>query len=236
MTGPHIRVLLVDDHPTVLLGLAYGLAAHADIEVAAAERDAQRGMDSFLRLEPDVVLLDLSMPGDGGLQLMRRMLDHDPQASVLVLTSSSDEETVAEVMDAGASGYLLKDREFAEVVAAVRAAAQGEVPIDPRLTRSLFRPAAVVVVDGVAPELTPRECDVLRLVRLGLTNKQIAVRLGIGQTTVKTHLSSAFRRIGVADRTSAAVWVNRHLEKAGEASTTGRSNVSTTSAGAPRKA
>jgi DNA-binding NarL/FixJ family response regulator len=213
MTDLNVRVLMVDDHPTVLLGLTYVLDAHPDIEVVGAERDAERGMESFLRLAPDVVLLDLSMPGEGGLALMRRIHDLEPAATVLVLTSSSEVETVAEVMHAGAAGYVLKDCESGEVVRAVLAAARGEVPVDPRVTRSLLRPVA----REQRPELTPREYDVLRLVRLGLPNKQIAVRLGIGETTVKTHLSSAFNRIGVADRTSAALWATRHLQTAGEA-------------------
>jgi DNA-binding NarL/FixJ family response regulator len=212
MTDRHIRVLMVDDHPTVLLGLTYVLDAHPDIEVVGAERDAERGMASFLRLRPDVVLLDLSMPGEGGLSLMRRLHEHAPEATVLILTSGSQDDTVAEVMHAGAAGYVLKDCESGEVVRAVRAAARGEVPIDPRVTRSLLRGPAP---RDDRPGLTPREYDVLRLVRLGLPNKQIAVRLGIGETTVKSHLSSAFHRIGVADRTAAAVWADRHLAMEG---------------------
>jgi DNA-binding NarL/FixJ family response regulator len=214
MTDTPIRVLMVDDHPTVLLGLTYVLDAHPDLQVVGAERDAQRGMESFQRLRPDVVLLDLSMPGEGGLALMRRIHQHEPTATVLVLTSSSEAETVAEVMHAGAAGYVLKDSESGEVVRAVRAAARGEFPVDPRVTRSLLRHG---VEREERPELTPREYDVLRLVRLGLPNKQIAVRLGIGETTVKTHLSSAFHRIGVTDRTSAALWASRHLQAAAEA-------------------
>jgi DNA-binding NarL/FixJ family response regulator len=209
MIDTDIRVLLVDDHPTVLLGLQCVLDGASGVEVVGAERDGRSGLAAFLRSRPDVVVLDLSMPGEGGLEVMQRMLAHVPEAIILILTSSCDEETVSAALRAGAAGYVLKDTDSFGLVRAIRASACGEMPIDAKVTRSLL--AAPVVDD--ASGLTPRERDVLRLVRLGLANKQIASRLGIGETTVKTHLSSAFQRIGVADRTSAALWANSHLEK-----------------------
>ncbi|MFL6133060.1 MAG: LuxR C-terminal-related transcriptional regulator, partial [Nocardioidaceae bacterium] len=155
-----------------------------------------------------VVLLDLSMPGEDGLQVMRRMHAHTPGATIVVLTSSSDDHTVATALRSGAAGYVLKDSESSEVVRAVRSAARGEMPIDSRVTRSLLGDSPAP--SGPVP-LTPRERDVLHLVRLGLPNKQIATRLGISQATVKAHLGSVFQRIGVADRTSAALWAQRYL-------------------------
>lgn len=206
-----IRVLLVDDHPAVLVGLECVLNAAPDIVVVGAERDGQHGLATFMRLRPDVVVLDLSMPGEDGLKVMDRMHAHAADTTVLVLTSSSDDETVAAALRRGAAGYVLKDSESSEVVRAVRASARGELPIDARVTRSLLRED---LVPHPAFDLTERERDVLDLVRQGLANKQIATRLGISQATVKSHLGSVFRRIGVTDRTSAALWAQRHLPDA----------------------
>jgi DNA-binding NarL/FixJ family response regulator len=152
------------------------------------------------------------MPGEDGLQVMHRIHAHAPNATVLVLTSSSDDDTVVTVIQSGAAGYVLKDSDPFEVVSAVRAAARGDIPIDARVTKSLLRNDGVLPHDAL--DLTPRERDVLHLVRLGLANKQIASRLGISETTVKSHLGSAFQRIGVNDRTSAALWAQRHLPHA----------------------
>ena len=209
--GDEIRVLLIDDHPTVLVGLECVLNAAPDIVVVGAERDGQKGLATFLRSHPDVVVLDLSMPGEDGLQVMQRMHAHAADTTVLVLTSSSDDDTVSAALRSGAAGYVLKDSDSAEVVRAVRDSARGELPIDSRVTRSLLRED---LARPPAIDLTERERDVLHLVRMGMANKQIASRLGISQATVKSHLGSVFRRIGVADRTSAALWAQRHLPDA----------------------
>lgn len=209
MTENTIRVLLIDDHPTVLVGLECVLNAAPSIMVVGAERDGEQGLKTFLRLEPDVVVLDLSMPGESGLQVMQRMRAHAPHATVLVLTCNSDDDTVVTALHTGAAGYVLKDSDPCEVVSAVRAAARGDLPIDPRVTRSLLRNDSADATDAL--RLTPRERDVLDFVRLGLANKQIASCLGISETTVKSHLANAFQRIGVNDRTSAALWAQRHL-------------------------
>jgi DNA-binding NarL/FixJ family response regulator len=212
MTRNTTSVLLIDDHPTVLVGLECVLNGASDIVVIGAEPDGEEGIEAFLRLAPDVVVLDLSMPGEDGLHVMQRMHAHAPNATVLVLTSTSDEDTVLTALQNGAAGYVLKDSDPAEVVSAVRAAARGDIPIDARVTRSLLYNNGGVPHDAL--DLTPREVDVLHCLRLGLANKQIASRLGISETTVKTHLGSAFQRIGVNDRTSAAVWAQRHLPNA----------------------
>jgi len=209
MTAHAIRLLLVDDHPTVLLGLECVLSAAADMEVVGVATTGEEALAAFIRLQPDVVLMDLSMPGEGGLRAMQRVRDVSASAKVLILTSSSDDQTVAEALRSGAAGFVLKDGESSEITQAIRGCARGELPIDPRVTRSLLsqkRTSADVLT------LTPREHDVLRLLKHGLANKQIAARLGIRETTVKAHLSSAFHRIGVADRTSAAIWAEHHLD------------------------
>jgi DNA-binding NarL/FixJ family response regulator len=212
MTHHTIRVLLIDDHPTVLVGLECVLNAASDIVVVGAERDGEQGVEAFLRLAPDVVVLDLSMPGEDGLQVMRRIHAQAPHATVLVLSSTSDDDTVLTALHSGAAGYILKDSEPSEVVSAVRAAARGDLPIDARVTRFLLANGGVTPQDVL--DLTPRERDVLHCVRLGLANKQIASRLGISETTVKSHLGNVFQRIGVNDRTSAALWAQRHLPHA----------------------
>jgi DNA-binding NarL/FixJ family response regulator len=198
-----ISVLLVDDHPAVLLGLRSLLDAAPDVVVLGAERDGERALSAFLRLVPEVVVMDLSMPGEDGLRVMQRIHAHSPDTRVLVLTSSTDAKTVTRALRSGANGYVLKHSDPADVLQAVRACARGETPVDPRVRESLPRPAAHV--------LSPREQDVLHLLRQGLANKDIASRLGIGETTVKSHLRHVFERIGVADRTSAALWAHRHL-------------------------
>lgn len=206
MTAP-VRVLLADDHAVVRRGLGDLLSGADDIEVVGAAADGQEALDLTRSLRPDVVVMDLQMPGMDGVQATRAILAEDLGAQVLVLTSFSDSERILDALDAGAVGYLLKDADPDDVIAGVRAVSRGESPLHPKAARELLlarnRPAE-------RPALTPRETDVLRLVRLGLANKQIARRLDISERTVKAHLTSAFQRIGVADRTQAALWAERH--------------------------
>ncbi len=200
-------LLLIDDHPAILLGLECVFAAEPDLEVVGTVQDSREASEAFRRTDPDLVVLDLSMPGCDGEAVMHGLRSLRPDCRILVLTSSVEPATVQRVVRAGANGYQLKDSPSASLVEAARSVLRGESPIDARVTRSLL---AVAEGDST-PGLTGRECDVLRLVGLGLANKQIAARLGIGVSTVKTHLSSVFQQIGVADRTSAALWARTHL-------------------------
>ncbi|QKE83654.1 response regulator transcription factor [Arthrobacter sp. NEB 688] len=206
-----IRVLVADDHQLVRAGVRTLLDAEADITVVAEARDGAEAVESAIGTEPDVVLMDLSMPGLDGVEGTRGVLAARPGTRVLVLTSFSDRDRVREVLAAGAIGYVLKDSEPADLVAAVRAAAQGHVPIDPRVAVALLPATGDPVRDGAAVGLSPRETEVLRLVSQGLANKQIARALGITERTVKAHLGRVFREIGVVDRTSAALWARDHL-------------------------
>jgi DNA-binding NarL/FixJ family response regulator len=156
---------------------------------------------------PDVVLMDLQMPGVDGVEATRRIVEEGLGAEVLVLTSFSDAGRIVAAIDAGAVGYLLKDAEPRDLLDGVRAVARGESPIDPKAARLLLRSRK----DSDHVELSPREKQVLLLVVDGMLNKQIATRLGITERTVKAHLTSVFQRIGVADRTQAALWAQRHL-------------------------
>jgi DNA-binding NarL/FixJ family response regulator len=203
------RVLLVDDHQLVRAGLAGLVDAAADLTVCGQAANGEEAVARAVETTPDVVLMDLSMPVLDGVEATRRLLHELPTARVVVLTSFADTARVQEALRAGAVGYLLKDSEPATLLAAVRSAAAGSGPIDPRVTAALLEPTRAQ--DDDAEALSPREREVLELVAQGLANKQIARRLGITERTVKAHVGSLFRRIGVADRTSAALWARDHL-------------------------
>jgi DNA-binding NarL/FixJ family response regulator len=201
-----IRVLLVDDHRLVRAGLTSLLGAAADVEVVGEAADGAEAVDVAASVAADVVLMDLSMPVMDGVAATRRLLVEHPELRVVVLTSFSDQARVRDALAAGAIGYVLKDCRPDELLAAVRSAAQGHAPLDARVAAALL-PAASSPVD----ELSERELQVLRLASQGLANKQIGRTLGIAERTVKVHLGNVFRRIGVSDRTSAAMWAREHL-------------------------
>ena len=209
-----IRVLVVDDHPMVRSGIVGLLDAAPDLEVVAQAADGAAAVTAAAETTVDVVLMDLSMPVLDGVGATRQVLAVQPAARVVVLTSFSDRARVGEALRAGAVGYQLKDCEPAELLAAVRAAAEGNVPLDPRVARWLLptEPPA-----SPADALSPREREVLGLVAKGLANKQIGRALGISERTVKAHLGRVFRELGVADRTSAALWARDHLGPPAEA-------------------
>ena len=201
-----VRVLLVDDHALLRAGMARLLALADDVTGVGGAAGGAQALEMAAAVRPDVVLMDLSMPGMSGVEATRRLRAVCPEAAVVILTSFADPDLVLDAVDAGAVGYLLKDAEPDNVVRAVRAAARGESPLDPRAARvvltSRSRPAPTSVLSG-------REKEVLVLVAEGLANKQIARALGIAERTVKAHLTSIFNQIGVTDRTSAALWAHR---------------------------
>ena len=203
-----VRVVLVDDHAVVRSGLAQLLGGAAGIEVVGQAGEGGEAVELVRRTRPDVVVMDLQMPGMDGVEATRRIVEEDLGAEVVVLTSYSDSTRIVAALDAGAVGYLLKDADPEDVLAGVRAVSRGESPLDPKVARRLLTDRATPA--GPA-QLTPREAEVLSLVRSGLANKQIARRLGISERTVKAHLTSVFQRIGVVDRTQAALWAERHL-------------------------
>jgi len=207
MTSATIRVVIVDDHAMLRAGLEQLLAGEADLEVVGKAADGAGAVALVREVRPDVVLMDLQMPGLDGVEATRQIVGEE-LADVLVLTSYSDAERIVGALDAGALGYLLKDAEPDEVLRGIRAVARGESPINPRAARELL--GARRTTSSAAADLTPRETEVLELVRQGLANKQIARRLGISERTVKAHLTSAFQRIGVVDRTQAALWAERN--------------------------
>lgn len=200
-----IRVLLVDDHRLLRAGLESLLTSVSDISVVATASDGSEAVQAASTTAPDVILMDLSMPRMGGVEATRRIVAANPDAVVVALTAFSDRELVLDAIDAGAVGYLLKDSEPGELLSGVRAAARGESPIAAKVARALISRHT-----QVNTKLTDREREVLALVARGMANKQIGRALGISERTVKAHLTSIFARIGVADRTEAALWAQRN--------------------------
>ena len=201
-----IGVLVVDDHRLVRAGLSTLLGATPDVEVVGEAANGEEAVNIADQRSPDVVLMDISMPVLDGVAATRQIVAAHPDTRVVALTSFSDDRRVSDILAAGAVGYVLKDTEPDELVAAIRAAAGGQVPIDPRVAGALL-PARSKPAD----QLSEREAEVLRLAARGMANKQIGRELGIAERTVKVHLGNVFRRIGVSDRTSAALWYREYV-------------------------
>ena len=195
-----IRLLVADDHPVVRAGLAGLLSDEPGFEVVAEASDGEEAVRLALTTRPDVVLMDLRMPRVDGVAATARILaEVDPAPRVLILTTYESDDQILAAIEAGASGYLLKAAPQAEIVAGIRSVAAGQSALSPqvavRLVERMRRPEPAV--------LTTRETEVLRLVASGHSNKQAALALGIGESTVKTHLLKVFEKLGVADRTRA---------------------------------
>ncbi|MCW3064462.1 MAG: response regulator receiver [Solirubrobacterales bacterium] len=202
-----IRVVLADDHGVIRDGLGRLIEALEDIELVGTAADGAEAVRLSREAAPDVVVMDLDMPGVDGIEATRRITAEQPGTAVLVLTSFSDRGRIMGALEAGACGYLLKDAASADVAEGIRAAARGESPLDPRAARTILNARAEP--DPLAG-LSPREREVLELLLEGLPNKLIARRLEISEKTVKSHLTQVFRAIGVTDRTQAALWAERH--------------------------
>ena len=203
-----IRLLLAEDHPVVRAGLERLLANEEDIELVGAAADGAEAVELSLRLRPDVVLMDISMPVKNGIEATSEIVAAgDGATRVLVLTSFSDRTQIMAALDAGASGYLLKDAEPDELIRGIRAAARGEAPLAAKAAREVLDARS----EETPPiELSPRETEVLRLVARGYPNKRIARELEISEKTVKAHLTRVFQQLDVTDRTQAALWAQRN--------------------------
>ena len=211
-----IRILLVDDHAVVREGLRAFLALQESFEIVGEAADGQEAIDRAVELEPDVILMDLVMPKLDGVSAMRELRRRGGRASnarVIVLTSFLDDDRLLPALESGAAGYLLKNSQPAELARAVRAAHAGEAIIDPtaaaRLVNALSRDrgsSGASVID----QLTGREREVLTLIAQGRANKRIALELGISEKTVKAHVGHVLAKLGVADRTQAALLAVQH--------------------------
>jgi len=219
-----VRVVLVDDQPLMTAGIRMILQTDPAIRVVATAADGDTGVRTVRRERPDLVCMDIQMPGTDGLEATRRITS-DPGLScaVLMLTTFQREDYLVEALRAGACGYLLKNTRPEQLVAAVRSAAAGDGLVAPELTGALIRRALGAGVDTVEPEdgggavpvspavsLTPREVDVLRLMAEGLSNDEIARRMVVGVATVKTHVSNVLAKLSARDRVQAVVWAYRH--------------------------
>jgi two-component system, NarL family, response regulator LiaR len=207
-----VRVLLVDDHEMVRIGLAAVLGTEDGIEVVG---EAGNGMDG-LRLardySPDVVLMDLVMEGMDGIETTRRLMEEMPNCRVIVLTSFLDDEKLYPVIEAGAFSYLLKTSRASEIADAIRAAARGQSVLESQVASKMMNRFRRPQQTAAQPheELTEREMEVLKLIALGKSNQEIADDLFIGIKTVKYHLTNLFGKLGVEDRTQAAIYAHRN--------------------------
>ncbi len=209
-----IRVLLVDDHKVVRQGLQAFLSGESDIEVVAEASNGRQALDRLMALHaegllPDVVLMDLMMEPIDGVQATREIRSRFADVEVVVITSFLEEERVQAALDAGASGYVLKDAEVDEIVGAVRAACRGELHLDPVVAKRLMRSMRAPTGREPAAELTERELEILRLLAAGHSNKEIAAQLVISERTARTHVSNILGKLGLASRTQAALWAVR---------------------------
>jgi DNA-binding NarL/FixJ family response regulator len=214
MAADVIRVLIVDDHDIVRRGLRAFLASEPGIEVVGDASGGAQALAVLAALDdagrrPDVVLMDLKMEPLDGIETTRRIRACYDGVDVIALTSFDDEERVRAALEAGAAGYVLKDSDAHEVLAAVRAARRGELQLDPAVTRGLISSLQPGSAPAPAAELTARELDVLRLVGEGLANKEIAAELGLSERTARTHVSRILAKVGLDSRTRLALWAVR---------------------------
>lgn len=201
-----IRILLVDDHAVVRQGLKMFLGLDPELEVVGEAENGEQAVRLTGELNPDVVLMDLLMPVMDGITAIPLIRRDFPETEVIALTSVLEDEAVMKAMRAGAIGYLLKDTQAEELRRAIKAAAAGQVQLSPQAAARLMREVRA----PESPEkLTERETEVLRLLASGRANKEIALELGIGEKTVKTHVSSILRKLGVPSRTQAALYAVR---------------------------
>lgn len=207
-----IRVLIVDDHAVVRTGLRVFFDLQPDIEVVGEAADGSEGVAMARRLEPDVILMDLLMPNMDGITAIARVKAERPETEIVTMTSFIEEDKVTAALEAGASGYVLKDAEAEEVAAAVRAAFAGEVHLDPAVARLLARRMRQrkSPEESLAEPLTDREKDVLNLLGQGMSNKEIGTALFITERTARTYVSNILGKLGLASRTQAALYAVEH--------------------------
>lgn len=212
--GQPIRLLIVDDHPLFRKGVRLYLDVIPDVQVLGEAKNGEEALEMLAEHTVDVVLLDLQMPGMDGIEATRRIIEHDAGVRVLILTSFGGWERVYAAMKTGAAGYVLKDAEPDELVAAIRAVAAGGSYLSEQATAQLLRhldarPDVEAASDQPLEPLTEREQEVLRLIALGQSNREIAAHLFLSETTVKTHVANILQKLKVKSRTQAALYAMR---------------------------
>ncbi len=208
-----MKILICDDQALIRDSLEMLLRLEKDIEVVGLAQDGAEAVDLVAQHQPDLVLMDLKMPGMNGIEATRQIRTRFPETAVLVLTTFDDDEWVFDALRAGAAGYLLKDTPRAEVVRAVRGTVTGKTYVDPAVAGKLVTHVASQQTQPaslITDQLTAREVDVLRLLAQGLSNAEIAARIYLSEGTVRNHISSILSKLDVADRTQAAVIAIRH--------------------------
>ncbi|WP_017238517.1 response regulator [Streptomyces sp. SS] len=210
MADRPIRVLLVDDHQVVRRGLRTFLEVQDDIEVVGEASDGAEGVARAEELRPDVVLMDVKMPGTDGIEALRRLREHANPARVLIVTSFTEQRTVVPALRAGACGYVYKDIDPDALAAAIRSVHAGHVLLQPEVAGALLAQDDSPGGTGRGTTLTEREREVLGLIADGRSNREIARALVLSEKTVKTHVSNILMKLDLADRTQAALWAVRH--------------------------
>ncbi|WP_299536733.1 response regulator transcription factor [uncultured Streptomyces sp.] len=210
MADKTIRVLLVDDHQVVRRGLRTFLEVQDDIEVVGEAADGAEGVARAQELAPDVVLMDIKMPGTDGIEALRRLRELDNPARILVVTSFTEQRTVVPALRAGASGYVYKDVDPDALAGAIRSVHAGHVLLQPEVAGALLAQDETGPGTGRGTTLTEREREVLGLIADGRSNREIARSLTLSEKTVKTHVSNILMKLDVADRTQAALWAVRN--------------------------
>jgi len=209
------RILIVDDHGVLRAGLRALLGDEPGLEVVGEAATCEEGLDAALELRPDVVLMDVSIPGMGGLDLTRQLRERAPGIRIVILTFHEDAAILREALAAGASGYVVKRAAESELLAAIQAAARGEIYVHPSMTRGLLemtRRASPRLHDGAPEHLSHREVDVVKLLTAGYTNRQIADRLGLSVRTVEGHRAHIMMKLGLSSRADLVRWaVGRQL-------------------------
>ncbi|MFG2221467.1 response regulator [Streptomyces sp. NPDC050161] len=208
--GGAIRVLLVDDHQVVRRGLRTFLEVQDDIEVVAEASDGAEGVAAAGQLRPDVILMDVKMPGMDGIEALRKLRELDNAARVLVVTSFTEQRTVIPALRAGAAGYVYKDIDPEALAGAIRSVHAGHVLLQPEVAGALLSQDEGNGGQGRGTSLTEREREVLGLIADGRSNREIARALVLSEKTVKTHVSNILMKLDLADRTQAALWAVRH--------------------------
>ncbi|MFI1415374.1 response regulator [Streptomyces sp. NPDC020707] len=205
-----IKVLLVDDHQVVRRGLRTFLEVQEDIEVVGEASDGAEGVARAEELKPDVVLMDVKMPGMDGVEALRRLRELDNPARVLVVTSFTEQRTVIPALRAGAAGYVYKDVDPDALAGAIRSVHAGHILLQPEVADALLSQEGVNYSQGRGGSLTEREREVLGLIADGRSNREIARALVLSEKTVKTHVSNILMKLDLSDRTQAALWAVRH--------------------------